>query len=67
MKWSPAVGAAKPGTILYFDHPEGKEPARAEVLGREGEFFRLKFDHPVLEVLFFRFHGLTGQLQKVKS
>ena len=46
-----ASKAAKPGTILYFDHPEGKEPARAEVLGREGEFFRLKFDHPVLEVL----------------
>ena len=45
-----ASKAAKPGTILYFDHPEGKEPARAEVLGREGEFFRLKFDHPVLEV-----------------
>ena len=46
-----ASKAAKPGTILYFDHPEGKEPARAEVLGREGEFFRLKFDRPVLEVL----------------
>lgn len=46
-----ASKAAKPGTILYFDHPEGKEPARAEVLGREGEFFRLRFDHPVLEVL----------------
>ena len=46
-----ASKAAKPGTILYFDHLEGKEPARAEVLGREGEFFRLKFDHPVLEVL----------------
>ena len=27
-----ASKAAKPGTILYFDHPEGKEPARAEVL-----------------------------------
>lgn len=46
-----ASKAAKPGTVLYFDHPEGKEPAKAEVLGREGEFFRLRFERPVLEVL----------------
>lgn len=42
---------AKPGTILYFDHPEGGEPAVAEVLGREGEFFKLRYERPVLEVL----------------
>ena len=43
--------SAKPGTVLYFEHPEGGEPARATVLGREGEFFKLRYDRPVLDVL----------------
>jgi S-adenosylmethionine:tRNA ribosyltransferase-isomerase len=37
--------AAKPGTQLLFDSKEGDaiDPVTAEVLGREGDFYRIKF------------------------
>ena len=46
-----ASKSPKAGTYLVFE-AEGKEE-RVEVTGREGEFFALRFEHPVLEVLDF--------------
>ena len=46
-----ASKSPKAGTYLVFE-AEGKE-GRVEVTGREGEFFALRFEHPVLEVLDF--------------
>lgn len=44
-----ASKSPKPGATLAFE-AEGKT-ARAEVTGREGEFFKLCFESPVLDVL----------------
>lgn len=44
-----ASKSPKPGATLSFE-AEGKT-ARAEVTGREGEFFKLCFESPVLDVL----------------
>lgn len=44
-----ASKSPKPGAALSFE-AEGKT-ARAEVTGREGEFFKLCFESPVLDVL----------------
>ena len=46
-----ASKSPKAGTFLIFEN-EGKVE-RVEVTGREGEFFALRFEHPVLEVLDF--------------
>lgn len=41
----------KPGTKLFFEKDGVEGMAEAEVTGRQGEFFLLKFKEPVLEVL----------------
>lgn len=41
----------RPGTKLIFDGASGEEKTMAEVLGRQGEFYQLKFSRPVFEVL----------------
>ena len=46
-----ASKSPKAGTFLIFEN-EGKVE-RVEVTGREGDFFALRFEHPVLEVLDF--------------
>ena len=43
-----ASKSPKAGTYLVFEKEE-----RVEVTGREGEFFALRFEHPVLEVFDF--------------
>lgn len=45
-----ASKSPKPGCELFFVNDEGEE-ARATMTGRQGEFFMLKFDEPVLGVL----------------
>ena len=39
------------GTPIRFDAPGGDAPATARVVDREGTFWRLAFDEPVLDVL----------------
>ena len=49
-----ASKSPKPGTRVLFralGAPEGSPEATVEVTGREGEFFALRFEKPVLEVL----------------
>ena len=49
-----ASKSSKPGTRIYFRaQTEGAEEkaAEAEVLGREGEFYSLRFQGPVLDIL----------------
>lgn len=49
-----ASKSPKPGTRVLFralGAPEGSPEATVEVTGREGEFFALHFEKPVLEVL----------------
>lgn len=41
----------KPGVKLIFDNQTGKKEALAEVIERQGEFYRFRFNRPVLEVL----------------
>ena len=49
-----ASKSPKPGTKIYFraqtEEAAGRE-AEAEVLGREGEFYSLRFEGPVLDIL----------------
>ncbi|MDY2900369.1 MAG: tRNA preQ1(34) S-adenosylmethionine ribosyltransferase-isomerase QueA [Candidatus Aphodousia sp.] len=45
-----ASKSPKAGTYLIFENEEGKN-ARVLVTGREGEFFTLEFEAPVLDVL----------------
>ncbi|MBQ8829159.1 MAG: tRNA preQ1(34) S-adenosylmethionine ribosyltransferase-isomerase QueA [Burkholderiaceae bacterium] len=46
-----ASKSPKPGTRLLFDHPTEEKKAWATVGGRQGEFYELTFDEPVLDVL----------------
>lgn len=46
-----ASKAAKPGTILYFDHPEGKRAGKSRSARPRRRIFPSQIDHPVLEVL----------------
>ena len=46
-----ASKSPKAGSFLIFEAQGQTE--RVEVTGREGEFFALRFEHPVLEVLDF--------------
>jgi S-adenosylmethionine:tRNA ribosyltransferase-isomerase len=46
-----ASKSPKPGTKLLFKHPEDDRTAVATVEGREGEFYKLRFEEPVLGVL----------------
>ena len=44
-----ASKSPKPGTVLYFEADGREEPVM--VTGRQGQFFELEFEHPVLDVL----------------
>ncbi len=46
-----ASKSPKPGTRLAFVHPDGEKKAWATVGGRQGEFFEIHFDEPVLGIL----------------
>jgi len=46
-----ASKSPKEGTVLLFEDSQNQVQAKAEVLGRQGEFFQLRFDEPVLNVL----------------
>ncbi len=46
-----ASKSPKEGTVLFFEDSQNQVQAKAEVLGRQGEFFRLRFEEPVLSVL----------------
>lgn len=46
-----ASKSPKQGAILLFEDAQGQVQAKAEVLGRQGEFFKLRFEEPVLTVL----------------
>lgn len=46
-----ASKSPKPGTRVYFTAAGRDDEAEAEVTGRAGEFFELRFEKPVLEVL----------------
>ena len=44
-----ASKSPKPGTVLYFEADGIEEPVM--VTGRQGQFFELEFERPVLDVL----------------
>ncbi|MCD8339673.1 MAG: tRNA preQ1(34) S-adenosylmethionine ribosyltransferase-isomerase QueA [Burkholderiales bacterium] len=46
-----ASKSPKPGTAVYFEKPGVEGRAKAWVEGRTGEFYNLRFEQPVLEVL----------------
>lgn len=46
-----ASKSPKQGAVLLFEDAQGQVQAKAEVLGRQGEFFKLRFEEPVLTVL----------------
>lgn len=46
-----ASKSPKPGTVILFEDSQNQVRAKAEVLGRQGEFFKLRFEEPVLDVL----------------
>lgn len=46
-----ASKSPKPGSKIFFKKEVGEDSASAVVIGRQGEFFALEFERPVLDVL----------------